>query len=195
MPTIHLTLFLTLAFATNTLVYAEAPKLFRWTDEKGVAHYGDRIPPQYVQKGYKVISEQGITVYTIEPSLASPEQEAMHQNLSTHDRGLLLSFNNIDEIIANRDRKLSDLDSTITLTNDIIQMIQSRLRDLTRQAADLERNNEAVPADLQTAISSAQNKINEYQKLRNQHQTNRDQIARQFDADIKRYRELTGNKK
>jgi hypothetical protein len=195
MPTIRTTLFLTLAFATNTLAYAEPPKLFRWTDEAGIAHYGDRIPPQYVQKGYKVISEQGITVFTIEPSIASPEMEAMHQNLSTHDRGLLLSFDNIDEIIANRDRKLGDLDSTITLTNDIIQMIQSRLRDLTRQAGDLERNNEPVPADLQTAISSAQTKINEYQKTRAKHQANRDQIARQFDTDIKRYQELTGKKK
>lgn len=169
----------------------KAPKLFRWTDENGVAHYGDRIPPQYVQKGYKVISEQGITVFTIEPSSLSPELEARHQNLTTHDRGLLLSYNNVDEIIASRDRKLGELDGVISLTNDIIQMIQSRFRDLARNAGDYERNNQPVPADLQAAISSSQAKLNDYQKLVGQHQAKRDQVARQFDADIKRYRELT----
>ena len=35
---------------------------YRWVDENGVVHYGDRVPPQYSQKETSVINSQGVEV-------------------------------------------------------------------------------------------------------------------------------------
>ncbi len=35
---------------------------YKWVDENGVAHYGDRIPPQYAKKESSVLNKQGVEV-------------------------------------------------------------------------------------------------------------------------------------
>src|SRR5215510_1919751 len=48
---------------------------YRWTDEQGVVHYGDRIPPQYAQKEQALLNSQGVVVRRLDAQ-KSAEQAA-----------------------------------------------------------------------------------------------------------------------
>src|SRR5450756_1446560 len=40
----------------------KAPVAYRWVDEKGVVHFGDRIPSQDSQKEHTVLNREGVEV-------------------------------------------------------------------------------------------------------------------------------------
>src|SRR5712671_4787750 len=76
-----LSLGMLLAFTGQASVAANASShndkgiTYRWTDEQGVVHYGDRIPPQYAQKERAVLNSQGVEVRKLDAQ-KSPEQAA-----------------------------------------------------------------------------------------------------------------------
>src|SRR6266700_6429054 len=49
--------------------------VYRWTDEQGVVHYGDRIPPQYAQKERAVLNARGVEMRKLDAQ-KSPEEAA-----------------------------------------------------------------------------------------------------------------------
>src|SRR5260221_7985806 len=64
----------TLAGAATRDPSAKLP-VYKWTDEKGVVHYGDAVPPQYADQDKTVLNSQGVQVGTI-PGRRTPEQQA-----------------------------------------------------------------------------------------------------------------------
>src|SRR5690242_2794308 len=48
---------------------------YRWTDEQGVVHYGDHIPPQYATQERAILNSQGVEVGRLEAQ-KTPEQQA-----------------------------------------------------------------------------------------------------------------------
>src|SRR3954447_18581929 len=53
---------------------------YRWTDEQGVVHYGDRIPPQYAQQERSVLNSQGVEVRRLDAQ-KTPEQRAAEERI------------------------------------------------------------------------------------------------------------------
>ncbi|MDH3551543.1 MAG: DUF4124 domain-containing protein [Gammaproteobacteria bacterium] len=39
---------------------AQQAVTYRWVDDEGVVHFGDRIPPEYAEKPKQVLNDQGI---------------------------------------------------------------------------------------------------------------------------------------
>ena len=56
-PAAVLALGLTLVAAS-----AEAGKLYKWVDEKGVVHYGETIPPEYKDRASVEMSPRGVVI-------------------------------------------------------------------------------------------------------------------------------------
>ena len=55
-------LLLVAATACVALAHADpkkGPIAYRWTDEQGVVHYGDNIPPQYASQAHASLDSQG----------------------------------------------------------------------------------------------------------------------------------------
>ena len=48
---------------------------YKWTDEQGVVHYGDSVPPQYSQQERAVLNSRGIEVRKLDAQM-TPEQIA-----------------------------------------------------------------------------------------------------------------------
>src|ERR1700728_3950168 len=55
---------------------------YRWTDDQGIVHYGDSIPPQYAEKEHSVMNKQGVEVARTAAQM-TPEQLAAEAK--THD--------------------------------------------------------------------------------------------------------------
>ncbi|HMK14270.1 MAG TPA: DUF4124 domain-containing protein, partial [Burkholderiales bacterium] len=47
--------------------------MYKWVDENGVTHYGDSIPPQYINRANVELNQGGVVLKKNEPAL-TPEQ-------------------------------------------------------------------------------------------------------------------------
>ena len=172
-----------------------AADLYRWQDDRGNVHYTDRVPPEYVKQGYRVISEQGFTIQTIKSidktkaaTPKSPPPVSAEQALD--DRRLLMTYGKEDEIIAARKRKESDLQALIELSRETISLLEGQFRQLAKEAGDYEKQSEPVPEELLTQIAATREKINKYQARLQQHQSDMKEVDKKFADDLQRYREL-----
>lgn len=188
----NLLMLTTLLFLGNT---ANAGPLYRWVDDEGKVHYGDSIPPQYVQKGYRVVSEQGITVYTIKPASEIPppveeKKEKSPPPLSNYERGLLATYTNEDELLQAKARKLADIEAIIELTRENRQLLENQFRQYTREAGDFERRGQQVPEQLRQDIVTIREKMADIDKTIERYKAQKEEEAQRFDNDLDHYRAL-----
>lgn len=172
-----------------------AADLYRWQDEKGNVYYTDRVPPKYVEQGYRVISEQGFTIQTIK-SVADLEAEEgnkpppISKEQAMKDQRLLMTYANEDEIIAARERKLADVQALIDLSEETISLLELQFRQLTKEASDFEKQGKTIPESLLTQIASTRKKLGKYQTKLDEHKQSLEQIKLDYNNDLLRYRQL-----
>jgi hypothetical protein len=120
-----------------------ATTLYKWTDEQGVVHYTDKIPPEVVNRGSVELSKQGMPGKKTDP-LGTPEQqqaraaEAARQralakereDVARQDRAVLDSYTTESDIDLARNRALKTIDSAL-------QSAQSYTAQLTKRKAAL----------------------------------------------------------
>ncbi|WJW75769.1 DUF4124 domain-containing protein [Thiohalobacter sp. IOR34] len=182
---------------------AEAGRLYKWTDENGKVHYGDKVPPEYARQERKVLNEQGVAVKTLEAA-KTPEQLAEEKRIAeqrrleelrkaeqaAHDRMLLATFTSEDDMVMTRDGKIAAIDSVIRVTRGRIEKLQQNLERYTRQAAERERLGQPIPESLQENILGARAQIQRYHDYIASKRREQEEIRKQFEADIRRFREL-----
>lgn len=200
LSTTWLTFLLGLAWVQPSLL---AGTLYKWVDEEGKVHYGDRIPPEYANKERKVLNERGLEVDTLEAA-KTPEQLAEERRLAeqrreqerlaaeqaAHDRMLLATFTTEEDMVLTRDGKIAAIDGMLRITRARIEKAERQLEDLTRRAANLERAGRVVPKRLHDDIASTRQQIERFQAYIVAKRKEQEAIRQQFEADIKRFREL-----
>ena len=88
-------------------------KVYKWVDEQGEVHYGDRIPPEYAAQAHGVINGQGVEVEHTDAQksaeqLALEEQKKLDaEERANRDRNLLTTYGSVQEIEHLRDQRLS----------------------------------------------------------------------------------------
>src|SRR5882724_8280670 len=113
---------------------------YRWTDEQGVVHYGDRIPPQYAQKERAVLNSQGVEVRKLDAQ-KSPEEAAADARTQQivlrqkqHDAFLVTNYTSVNDIEALRDVRLDQLQAQKTAAEQYVENLHSRLAALQTRA-------------------------------------------------------------
>jgi len=182
--------------ATLTIVSsAYAADLFRWKDEQGNTHYTDQVPPEYIEQGYRVISEQGLTIRTIKStreieSNQTPITPQPPKELALEDQRLLMTYSSEEEIISTRARKLADTEAMMGLTQETIDLLDTQFRQLAKQAGDFEKQAKLIPDSLLTQISGVKKKIKNHKARLKQGTDNMAKIEQEFDETLQRYRQL-----
>lgn len=197
----------TLLMSLGMAIVISAPiaeaRMYKWQDENGKWHYGDKVPPQYADKERKVLNKQGVQVDTLERAKTREEiqqerelaeqkrqEEQRIAEQKAHDRMLLATFTSEDDMIMTRDGKIAAIDSNIRVTNGRIESLEQTLAGYTRQAANLERAGKPVPDSLHQKILSARSQIQRYLDYIASKRQEQEQIREKFEGDIKRFREL-----
>jgi uncharacterized protein (DUF3084 family) len=182
---------------------ASSPRLYKWVDENGKVHYGDKVPPEYAKQERKVLNEQGVEMKTLEAA-KTPEQIAEEERLAAqrkeqeriaaeqaaHDRMLLATFTTEDDMVMTRDGKIAAIDGVLRVTRDRIEKIEGNLSLLTREAAELERAGKPIPKTLHEEILGARGQVQRYLDYIAGKRREQEDIRAQFEADIRRFREL-----
>lgn len=182
--------------------------VYKWVDEQGVTHYGDAIPPQYKDQDKTVINRQGVQVGTI-PGRRTPEQleqESRARNAEQHaqqeqvlarqrDQNLLATYLTVEEIESLRDRRLDILNEQSKVTNQYVETLRGRMKQLVSQAqrfkpysADTKAG--PMPEHLAQDLVRTVNEIRAQEKSLTTRQQDAMRLQEQFTRDIARFREL-----
>ena len=111
-----------------------------------------------------------------------------------HDRSLLATYSNTDDMHAAMEEKLSVVASLIKLTYSRINSLQNRLLELTEEAASYERSGKQLPDNLQRQISNLREQITQNKAFAEDKKLEMEDIKLQSEADIRRFTELTTDK-
>ena len=139
---LHLSLA-ALVLCTSTVAIAAQgtdKPLYKWTDDKGVIHYGDSIPPQYASKERRVLNRQAVEVGLLEGEKTDAERAAEATKLRAandarhRDRVLITSYVSVEQIEQTRDQHLYLIEGQVRVTSQYLETLEGRLKELQTQA-------------------------------------------------------------
>ncbi len=183
-------------------------KLYKWTDEHGVVHYGDKIPPQYAKDQRQILNDQGLTVKTLDAQktqqqiqaeqahkAAAQAQKEREAERASRDRMLLDTYTSVDDIKQARDSRLQALEGQMKITGTTINNLQNTLVGLEQQAKNLKAREQPLPETLQKQLDEARRELMENQRFLVGLQKKEDAVRSQFGNDIARFQQLTAGDK
>ena len=157
----YLYLIISFTLITSMLVSNAHARMKCWTNSDGVKECGDKVPPEYTQKGYQELSKGGIVTDETDKVKTKEElkkekleadaiarQKEKEKNKKSLDKMLLETFNSIDEIELAKEEKLKAIASTIKITKKRITKLQHQLDDIqNNNSIDDEENFEDEDCD------------------------------------------------
>jgi hypothetical protein len=190
--------------------HGQPGKLYRWTDEKGVVHYGDTIPPEYAKQDRSVLNSQGVNVgfeqgeVTAEQRAEKERQAAeaaqakfQREETARRDKMLLETYISVTDIEDLRNRRLELLEGQIKVTELYLANLRKRLVTLQDEASNYKpyttkENAPQIPENLALDISRTVGSINLYEQTLSHTRSTQETVRNSFDNDIRRFKELKG---
>ena len=196
-------LLVTLALAATATAAPDKTVTYKWVDEQGVVHYGDRIPPQYAQKERSVLNSQGVEVRKLDAEKSAEQvaaetrqQEEVFRE-KQHDSFLLTTYTSVKDIEALRDERLDQLKAQRGAAQQYVESLHSRLSSLQSRAMmfrpySLKAAARRMPDDLAEDLVRTLNEMRSQMDAITVKAREEGSLRDQFQADIERYRVLHG---
>jgi hypothetical protein len=183
-------------------------KMYKWVDDNGQIHFGDRIPPQYLVKEHEELNQQGV-VTRYREAAKTPQQLAEEKRLEEErkkaeiiakrkkqrDQVLLDTYTTERDLIVARDSRLDAVDSQIRLAVSIIKDSNNKIEAMERQIAQIKASNRDVPADMYKRIDIEKQQVTLQSRVMKDHKKHRDEISVQFNDYIERFQALKAEQK
>lgn len=172
-----------------------AAEFYRYVNDKGVTVL-DRlgVPPEYIEKGYQVVDDQGRLVREIPPAPSKEERQRQLEEKAKvkSDIQLLRIYSEPADVDRARDRKLAELDGVIGVANSNLSSLRTQQANLQAQAAEFERSGRQVPEHLLVQIDNLKAEQAGVEQDIQRHQASRKEAEASFAADRARLVELRG---
>jgi Domain of unknown function (DUF4124) len=187
-------------------VFAAGPSshtLYKWVDEHGITHYGDRIPPEYAAQEQHVINSHGIEINHLDAQ-KSPEQVAAEEQKrleaeqsKSRDRNLLNTYASVQEIERLRDQRVTLLTDQIKVTSQFLEVLNGKLKKLRLSSMHFkpynsEPNAPSMPDQIAEDLVRVGNDIRTQEQNLKEKRSEEATMSKQFESDIARYKELKG---
>jgi Domain of unknown function (DUF4124) len=196
------------ALNASTVSAADKPKTYRWVDNQGVVHFGDRVPPEFASNELNLLNEQGVIVARVagqktpeelaeeaRDKATREEENRLREESLMRDRVLLSTYLSVEEIEELRDRRLELVEGQMRVTQIYLDNLREKLLKLEKEAQRFSPYNkepDAKPIDEKLAreLSDTLDSIALYEKNLEKSVNEQAQLTAKFDADITRFREL-----
>ena len=179
---------------------------FKWVDDEGVIHYGDRIPPEYADKPKQRLNEQGVAVENLEgkkteEQLAAEKEAAeleMQNELQRRaDQALLSTYATVEEILMHRDRRVELFRAQARVTELYLRNLARRLDQLKREAGrykpySSDPNAATIDPSLVAEIKDTEGAIERHETNLREFRQEEKRIRDRFNGDIERFKHLKG---
>lgn len=180
---------------------AQGTTSYKWVDDKGVVHYGDRVPPEAVKRERAVLNDQGVVVGRLDAE-KTPEQLAAEQvslaeaaRIRERDDFLRATYSSVRDIELLRDQRLDQLREQRVSTETYVATLGQRLAELQARAQTFKPYNAAqdarrMPDGLAEDLVRTVNEINRQRQVLADRTASEATMRSQFQSDIERYRQL-----
>jgi hypothetical protein len=197
--------FVTLATLCVGFPAANAGEWYRYQDDDGVLVMSHHVPPEYADRGYTVVNDDGRVLRVVPRQLSleeivirdqalarEAELEAQRQFALQHDNELMQLYATPEEVEFARDRKITSIDEVINTLMGDIQQLRNKQRLYETQAAEKERGLMPVSREILTNLETVKHQIIKAQREIEARGKERDQTKADFDRDLNRIYELYG---
>ncbi len=196
-----------LAVCGVAAVHADTPKkVYKWTDEHGVTHYGDSVPAEYAEIEKQVVNDAGVTVDVLQGKKTDEElaeeqrQEALRMERELQrraDQALLATYLSVDEIELHRDRRVELFQAQARVTELYLRNLQKRLDSLEQEASRFQPYSSdpdapMIDPDLAADLNETRATIGRHQANLEKFREDEQQIVARFSDDIDRFKQLKG---
>jgi hypothetical protein len=177
--------------------------VYRYTNDEGVQVIDYAIPPEYVEKGYEVITYQGAVVTVVPPQMTDEEvaqqkkaneqeikQKEEKERLRQWDERLLLRYSQTSEIVKAKSRSLSIIDVAIALNENNLARLKTDIETQQKEAAEIERKGEQVSETRKATLIAFKNELQLVIDSIDQREKEKVVVAKDYDADIERFKML-----
>lgn len=181
--------------------------LYRWVDEYGAVHYGDKVPAKYLKQEHQELNEQGTTVkkhdraMTAEEKAEKRRQEAERKRLDNEkraqalrDRVLTDTYTTERDLIAAKDARLDAIDSQLQLSKELIKNTEEKVKKISQLIETLKASGKMVPESTYAKLEREKLALATQKGVQQGHQIKREEVIVQFDDYVKRFRELMAEK-
>lgn len=171
--------------------------IYRYKNKDGVTVMDSTIPPEYVNKGYEIVSLSGKVLKVIAPVTQGAEGERLQlEKLQRDERErediqLRRSYSNVADIDAAKSRNLESLRGNINILQANLVSARSRLQAYQAQAAAIERTGRQLPEDLLKNINNLMQDDKDIQGQIQLREEELKEVEKKFDEDRKRFIEIT----
>ncbi len=191
-------------FALFLLSLPVHAKSIKCVDSKGTTHYGDTIPQECADRPVSELDDKGVPLKENPANMTPEERRAMELEVQKEaseaqknmeqgrrDSALLGTYSSEAEIDMARNRNVQQLSLSLGNVESRLKAAKDKLDQYSAQAGNYARSNKPVPADLSQNIAAAKKEYSDLSVERAQKQQDLDAMKAKYDADRKRYRELT----
>ena len=177
--------------------------LYKWVDQQGITHYGDRIPPEYAAQEKHVVNSQGVEISTLEAQ-KTPEQLALEdqkkvdaEQSQNRDRNLLNTYASVQEIERLRDQRVTLVMDQIKVTSQFLEVLNGKLKKLRVGSMHLKPYNSdpgapAMPDQVAEDLVHVAADIRTQEENLREKRSEETAMRKQFESDIDRFKELKG---
>lgn len=180
---------------------AQGNTSYKWVDDKGVVHYGDRVPPEAIKRERVVLNDQGVEVQRLSAEKTAEEIAAERRSLAEaarireRDDFLRATYSSVRDIELLRDQRLSQLREQRLSTETYMASLSQRIAELQARAQTFKPYNTSpearrMPDGLAEDLVRTVNEINRQRQLLNERTAAETETRSQFQSDIDRYRQL-----
>jgi uncharacterized protein DUF4124 len=176
--------------------------LYKWTDERGIVHYSDKLPPEAVNRASIQLSREGLTVRKTEqarpvvqrlPRSENDEQrmrEAERDRLlaARRDRALMESYTGESEIDLAKSRAVATIEGQVQSAQAFIAQMQKRRDELEAKMGTYAPR--PVPGEIKREIETIDAEVARQNNFIAAKQKESASVAARYDADKQRFREL-----
>jgi Domain of unknown function (DUF4124) len=177
--------------------------LYKWVDEQGVTHYGDRIPPEYAGQEQHVMNSQGIEISRLEAQkspeamAAEDQKRAEAEQSKNRDRNLLNTYASVQEIERLRDQRVTLLSDQIKVTSQFLELLNGKLKKLRVSSLRFkpyssDPHASAMPDQIAEDLVRVGNDIRTQDLNLREKRSEETIMSKQFESDIERFKELKG---
>ena len=199
---------ITLSVLLLSTTFSVQAKMYKWIDEDGQMHFGDKIPPKYLVKEHDELNEQGVTTKHRD-AVKTPEEKAEARRLlkeqkkaaliakkkKQRDRVLLDTYTTERDLIVARDSRLDAVGSQIQLAETIISDSNNKIEVMDKRITQIRATNREVPLDLYDRLDNEKEQVVVQTRVMENHKIRREEISVQFNGYIERFRVLKAEQK
>jgi len=178
-------------------VAAQAGGVYRWVDDDGNVHYGDRMPAEATHNEHAVLDHQGIVrervaaesrvTRTPDPAVQAVREAAARRR--HRDEVLLETFTTERDLRITRDQRLDGIDARIALAEQKVAQLESERTATRDRVSNLPKD---APARRQAGgeVDVLNDRLARHRQRLQDLQQQRNRVAEQFAEDLERFREL-----